>query len=162
MKAYFAASLFTQAEADWNRRLAMTLNFHGLSVFLPQDEAIPFVDISIDPPNVDGRGIFHLNVDNLLESDVIIAALEGTDPDSGASWECGAAYIAEIPIIGIRSDFRKAGDCEGSPVNLQVGFSVNEWVFIKHSDDMTVTAGKIFNAVMKVTGHDIRVVEDEN
>jgi nucleoside 2-deoxyribosyltransferase len=50
----------------------------------------------------------------------------GLDPDSGTSWEAGFMYALGIPMLGLRTDFRLAGDNDGSSVNLMVEESIKE------------------------------------
>ena len=52
-------------------------------------------------------------------SDVIVANVDGPDPDSGTCWEIGYAYRKK-PIILYRTDFREAGDAANAPVNLMM------------------------------------------
>jgi len=54
------------------------------------------------------------------ECDAMTAVLDGPDVDSGTASEIGYAAARGKTIIGYRSDFRPAGDNEGSVVNLQV------------------------------------------
>jgi uncharacterized protein (DUF952 family)/nucleoside 2-deoxyribosyltransferase len=50
----------------------------------------------------------------------IFAVLDGTDVDSGTAAEIGYASGLGRPIVGLRTDFRMAGDNAAAPVNLQV------------------------------------------
>ena len=56
----------------------------------------------------------------IRKCDVIVAVLDGADVDSGTASEIGFAYALGKRIYGYRGDFRRAGDNEGSIVNLQV------------------------------------------
>lgn len=58
----------------------------------------------------------------IRECDVIVAVLDGADVDSGTASEIGFAYALGKRIYGYRGDFRRAGDNEGSIVNLQVEY----------------------------------------
>jgi len=53
-------------------------------------------------------------------SDGIFAVLDGTDVDSGTAAEIGYASGLGRTIVGLRTDFRMAGDNAAAPVNLQV------------------------------------------
>ena len=53
---------------------------------------------------------------------MVVAVLDGADVDSGTASEIGFAYALGKQIYGYRSDFRMAGDNEGSLVNLQVEY----------------------------------------
>ncbi|WP_435007773.1 nucleoside 2-deoxyribosyltransferase [Tundrisphaera lichenicola] len=103
MNLYLAGPLFTQAERAWNLRLAGLLTEAGHSVFLPQTEVQAIATLDAD-------AIFRVDVDGVRSADAIVAILDGADPDSGTSFECGLAYALGIPIIAVRTDFRAGGD----------------------------------------------------
>ena len=53
----------------------------------------------------------------------MIAFLDGSQVDNGTSWEIGyfsAGKSPEQKIIGIRTDFRRAGESEGAVVNAAI------------------------------------------
>ena len=66
------------------------------------------------------------NVKGIDRADGVVAILDGVDVDSGTASEIGYAFARGIPIFGYRSDFRQAGDNEGSIVNLQVEYFIKE------------------------------------
>jgi nucleoside 2-deoxyribosyltransferase len=103
MRLYFAGPLFTQAERDWNRRIAARLTALGHDVFLPQVEVQ-----NLDALRADA--IFTLDVDGVRSADAVVAVLDGADADSGTSFECGLAFALDIPIVVLRTDFRGGGD----------------------------------------------------
>lgn len=65
------------------------------------------------------------NKDAILESNGLVAVLDGTDVDSGTSSEIGYAAAFEKPVLGYRGDFRLSADNDGSIVNLQVEYFIN-------------------------------------
>ncbi len=70
--------------------------------------------------------IFSLCEKHLKETDVLIALLDGPLVDDGTSWEIGYFYSIRKdgqPILGIRTDFRSAGDVPGAQVNLMIDCS---------------------------------------
>ncbi len=103
MRVYFAGPLFTQAERDWNRRIASRLGALGHDVFLPQDEVHNLASLRAD-------AVFALDVGGVRSADAMVAVLDGADADSGTSFECGLAYALGIPIVVLRTDFRGGGD----------------------------------------------------
>ena len=103
MRLYFAGPLFTQAERDWNRRIAARLVAIGHDVFLPQQEVHNLASLQAD-------AIFALDVGGVRSADALVAVLDGADADSGTSFECGLAFALNIPIIMLRTDFRGGGD----------------------------------------------------
>jgi nucleoside 2-deoxyribosyltransferase len=78
------------------------------------------------------------NKDLIIEADILVANLDGTDVDSGTAAEIGFAFAKGKTIIGYRGDFRYSGDNLGSKVNLQVEY------FIRAS------GGKICNSIEKL------------
>lgn len=103
MRIYFAGPLFSQAERSWNASIAGALARAGHEVFLPQTE-IEQLDA------LEAEAIFRLDVEGVRSSDLVVAVLDGADPDSGTSFECGLAFALGIPIVTVRTDFRAGGD----------------------------------------------------
>ncbi|MHC1788269.1 nucleoside 2-deoxyribosyltransferase [Solidesulfovibrio sp.] len=50
----------------------------------------------------------------------VVALLDGTQVDDGTAWEIGYAYARGLPIIGLRTDFRQAGDTAHSVANAMI------------------------------------------
>ena len=113
MKIYLAGPLFTTAEQEFNRQLRDLLENAGHQVWLPQEH---------EPRERPAQAIFETDVAGLDASEVVVANMDGPDPDSGTCWECGYAYKKK-PIILFRTDFREAGDVHGSPFNLMLSAS---------------------------------------
>jgi nucleoside 2-deoxyribosyltransferase len=101
MRVYFAGPLFTLAEREWNKRIAEGLRALGHTVFLPQEE---------EPRQLTGSAIFEMDVSGILDSDVVVAIMDGSDPDSGTCWEVGFAAGKAIPVLNVRTDFRGGGE----------------------------------------------------
>ena len=101
MRLYFAGPLFTTAERAWNAEVAAGLRAAGHEVFLPQEKE----------PGKDAAGIFAADVAAIDAAGVLVAIMDGPDPDSGTSWEVGYAYGTQKPIVLVRTDLRSlAGD----------------------------------------------------
>jgi nucleoside 2-deoxyribosyltransferase len=75
----------------------------GHKVFLPQ-AAIEQLE------TLEAEAIFRLDVEGVRSADAVVAVLDGADPDSGTSFECGLAFALGIPIVAVRTDFRAGGD----------------------------------------------------
>jgi nucleoside 2-deoxyribosyltransferase len=110
-KIYLAGPLFTIAERDFNAALARFLEGHGFDVWLPQEH---------EPRRKTAKAIFQLDVEAIDWADLIVACMDGPDPDSGTSWECGYAFAKGKPIVCYRTDFRVSGDVEDTPYNLML------------------------------------------
>lgn len=64
------------------------------------------------------------NVALIDRASAMLALLDGVDVDSGTAAEIGYA-CARIPVVGLRTDVRPAGDNEGAVVNLQVEYFIH-------------------------------------
>ena len=58
--------------------------------------------------------------DALDGCDVVVALLDGTQVDDGTAWEIGYAHARGKVVVGIRTDFRQAGDTRYSVVNAMI------------------------------------------
>lgn len=114
MKIYLAGPLFTLAERQFNLQMAGGLRAHGHEVWVPQENEPPHKDADM------GLKIFQKDVEGLEFADIIVACMDGPDPDSGTCWECGWAYAKNKPVITFRTDFRADGDVPGAPFNLML------------------------------------------
>ena len=110
-KIYLAGPLFSHAEQGFNAELARFLEGHGFEVWLPQEH---------EPRDKTAAAIFAMDVEAIDWADMVVACMDGPDPDSGTAWECGYAYAKGKPIVCYRTDFRIAGDTEGAPYNLML------------------------------------------
>jgi nucleoside 2-deoxyribosyltransferase len=75
--------------------------------------------------------IFSRCKSHLQDADLVIALLDGSQVDDGTAWEIGYFYARKSPeqkIIGIRTDFRRAGESEGALVNPMIECSCDRIV----------------------------------
>lgn len=100
-RIYLAGPLFSAAERAFNADLARALTQRGWNVFLPQNE----VPVGTPPDT-----IFEVDRDGVIESDAVVAIVDGAQADDGTAWECGYAYALSIPVMLLRTDFRARGD----------------------------------------------------
>src|ERR1700744_4389253 len=110
-KLYFAGPLFSFAEQSFNAETARFLESRGFEVWLPQEH---------EPRTKTARAIFERHKAGIDQADMVIACMDGPDPDSGTAWECGYAFAKRKPIVCYRTDFRLSGDTEGAPYNLML------------------------------------------
>jgi nucleoside 2-deoxyribosyltransferase len=110
MKIYLAGPLFTTAEREFNARLAKLLRDQGHEVWLPQES---------EQRSMTARQIFEKDVEGVDWAEVVVANMDGPDPDSGTCWECGYAYKKK-PVIVFRTDFRAGDDPDKAPYNLML------------------------------------------
>ncbi|MCW6676874.1 nucleoside 2-deoxyribosyltransferase [Aerococcaceae bacterium NML180378] len=106
-KLYFASPLFTEMEVAFNAQLATRIRQHfpEMDVFLPQEQ------MAINDKNAyaDAKMIAQYDTQAVLESDVVLAILDGQIIDPGVASEIGVAYQAGIPVIGLYTDVRQQG-----------------------------------------------------
>lgn len=133
---YLASGLFTRAEIDYNWKLYEALTEKGFKVLLPQ----AFCDGLTSPFD-----IFEACVMNLQSADVVIANLEGTDVDSGTSWECGYSFAKNIPIIAIRTDFRQRGDDDG--LNCMLSQSIDSIIYPEPDESIKSIVDQIISDI---------------
>lgn len=113
MKIYMAAPLFTTAERLFNELVGSELRVRGHEVYLPQD---------FPQTGQTAKSLFEALVWRVLNwADVVVANMDGPDPDSGTCWECGAAY-KRVPVVAFRTDFRQIDD-GFPPYNLMIAQS---------------------------------------
>jgi nucleoside 2-deoxyribosyltransferase len=124
MRIYLAGPLFTAAECDFNRRLTERLRQAGHDVFLPQEK---------EQREKGAPEIFASDVAGIDWAEVVVANMDGPDPDSGTCWECGYAY-GKKPIILFRTDFRAADEPGRAPYNLMLAESANVRLNLAHAD----------------------------
>jgi nucleoside 2-deoxyribosyltransferase len=92
------------------------LKKYGYEVWRPQ---------SNEPRDQSAKAIFRKDVEGLDWCDVVIANMDGPDPDSGTCWECGYAYRKKRLIL-YRTDFRALIDSTGAPYNLMMSESATK------------------------------------
>jgi len=139
MKIYLAGPLFTAAEQEFNRRLGDLLEGAEHEVWLPQEH---------EPRERSAKAIFETDVAGLNQAQVLVANMDGPDPDSGTCWECGHAY-GKKPIILFRTDFREAGDVPGSPFSLMLSASADK-VILAPLASVEELAGQILSELAEL------------
>lgn len=154
MKIYVAGPLFTTAERDLNRQVAELLESLGHTVFLPQAHEVELRDKE-EPL---AAAIFRQDWTQVEAADLILANLDGPDPDSGTCWEVGFAYARGKRIVGYRTDFRQASDLPGTRVNLMLDASV-EWLTMPGPTTIETTTAEVLQALRVRFTPAVKVVE---
>ena len=137
MRVYFAGPLFSAAERDWNAALAAALREAGHEVFLPQENEM----------GMDAAGIFRTDVGGIDWADVVVAIMDGPDPDAGTAWEVGYAY-GKKPIILVRTDIRGGSGSVG-PYNAMLTESATLRLDLPYAP-MTEIAAQVADALRRV------------
>ncbi|MDU9375785.1 hypothetical protein McpSp1_03640 [Methanocorpusculaceae archaeon Sp1] len=106
-RIYLAAPLFSEAQRVYNQALADLLSSRCYEVHLPQ---------KLDTAESRGEGreefIYHQNLSDLRDSDIVVAVIDGSDADSGTAWEMGYATALGKRVIAVRTDFRQYSERE--------------------------------------------------
>ncbi len=146
MRIYLAGPLFTQAEWQWNERLAQELGEHSLDVILPQRGAQPMLS---GEKAFNAEALFTANIESIENADAVVAIFDGPDVDSGTAWECGYAFKAMKPVVGVRTDIRAGGDDPKAGTNLMVSRSCGATVAVPLANrtDLSSVARAIAEAI---------------
>jgi len=153
MKIYLAGPLFTVAERDFNARLAALLRKAGHEVWLPQES---------EQRLMSAKEIFAKDVEGVDSAEVVVANMDGPDPDSGTCWECGYAYRKK-PIVIFRSDFRAAHEPGKAAFNLMLTESAVRYLDVAYADrenlvaaDLEFVARKLIEALTDLANAGMR------
>lgn len=140
MRLYLAGPLFTAAERRFNEDLAAWFRIEGYDVFNPQE----YEPRDFSSPVALTNEIFKVDKEGIDWADVVVANMDGPDPDSGTAWECGYAYGIGKPVVTYRTDFRGSGEAFGIPFNIMMlGSSELAYATSTPVDRIAVIAGAI-------------------
>ncbi len=115
---YQAGPLFSQAEKEFHYKLSAALRSAGHEVVWPGD-LLTEAEIAAAGPGAIGR-IFSSCKEAIDRSTIVVALLDGPQIDDGTAWEIGYAYAKGLPIYGLRTDFRQAGDTKFNRMNSMI------------------------------------------
>ncbi|ALS00934.1 nucleoside 2-deoxyribosyltransferase [Enterococcus silesiacus] len=107
MKLYFAGPMFAKSDLLYNEFLVKKIREldRSLEVYLPQENGA----INDKAAYADSKMIALADTEKVLESDLLVAVLDGITIDAGVASEIGVAYAKNIPIIGLYTDTRQQG-----------------------------------------------------
>ncbi|WP_243439363.1 nucleoside 2-deoxyribosyltransferase [Fundidesulfovibrio soli] len=118
-RIYLAGPLFCEGTRAWHRATKARIEAEtGRGVVWPYE--------LFDPEDIPGWGqdaprkVMEACRDALAVCSLVVALLDGPQVDDGTAWEIGFAHARCIPVIGVRTDFRLAGDVPGSLVNAMI------------------------------------------
>jgi hypothetical protein len=108
MRIYMAGAMFTEADKQYNLRLAERLRSHGFDVYCP-NESEPINDKS--RTDVTGKMIYDFDIAELEASNVVLLQVS---EDSGSNWEAGymdalSKYVDAnrwYGVLGMATDIR--------------------------------------------------------
>lgn len=116
MKIYQAGPLFTSPECHWHNHMKSDFEAAGHDVFWPGTTSDVLTLKSEEVPAF----VFKHCKDGIDNAEIVVALLDGPQVDDGTAWECGYAYASGKPVIGIRTDFRPAGENKFVRVNTMI------------------------------------------
>ena len=104
---YCAGPLFSQAEREFNVKVAEALREKGFDVFLPQEHS----ETGSVPDTDEKRrkllcGFFAKDIEAIERSDILLIIMDGRVPDEGACFELGYAYARGKICVGLKTDTR--------------------------------------------------------
>lgn len=107
MKLYFAGPMFAEADLRYNDYLVKKIRElnPSLEVYLPQENGA----INDKTAYANSKMIALADTEKVLESDLLVAVLDGITIDAGVASEIGVAYAKNIPMIGFYTDTRQQG-----------------------------------------------------
>jgi nucleoside 2-deoxyribosyltransferase len=110
IKIYLAGPLFSSGDISWSREIKRAIL-----------ERFPQLEV-VWPYEISGEDIFSTNLKALDKCTYIVAILDGAQVDDGTAWEVGYHYARRGRdfVLGIRTDFRRAGERDGSQVNAMI------------------------------------------
>ncbi len=112
---YLSGPIFSQAEIEWAGRVKSLIEKR----FKSRVDVVWPHEIASGPP----EKIFRDNLQALDQCPIVIAILDGPQVDDGTAWEVGYHYARGGKVLGIRTDFRNAGEAPQSRTNAMVEFS---------------------------------------
>ena len=115
---YQAGPLFSEAEQAFHRALSVRLRDAGHEVIWPGD-LLTEKQIDEAGPHAPSL-IFNACRDAIDRCNCVVALIDGTQVDDGTAWEIGYAYAKGLPIYGLRTDFRQAGDTKYNYANSMI------------------------------------------
>lgn len=107
MKIYCAGPLFSQAEREFNEKVAKVLRDEGFEVFLPQENSKLTEILDTDEKRRKVlTGFFAKDIEAIDGCDVLLIIMDGRVPDEGACFELGYAYARGKICVGLKTDTR--------------------------------------------------------
>ncbi|MGQ9460411.1 MAG: nucleoside 2-deoxyribosyltransferase [Candidatus Bathyarchaeaceae archaeon] len=115
MRVFLAAPLFSEAERNFNSKVAKRLRDEGFQVWLAQES--PFIHKGTPKEK---KKIYEADISALKACDVVVAVLDGAEVDSGVAFEMGYATALGKPMIGLKTDHRTFSKMEDVNLMLEV------------------------------------------
>lgn len=106
MKIYFANGLFSDADLAYNEKIVKTIRneIPGIEVYLPQEN----MSINDKSKSASASDIYLGDAQNLDESDILVAVLDGVTIDPGVAAEIGYMRAKNKTILALYTDTRES------------------------------------------------------
>lgn len=148
MKGYLATHFFNEAGFEWTAKLAEKIRKEtGIELYVPQEND-EINDKEKNDATITDVAIYEADTEELLDSNILIACLDGVDIDSGVSAEIGLFsgyieavkrnYIYDKPriIIAIYTDMRRHGTGDNHHyINLYTKGACSKFGKVVHNSD---------------------------
>lgn len=148
MKIYLAGPLFSEAERAWLASTRERIEALGRERGARVSVIWPYELITLGEIETLGarakEEIFRRCRAALDEADLLVALLDGPQVDDGTAWEIGyfhAARPGTARILGVRTDFRRAGEAEGSLVNAMIECSCTR--IVQSTEDLLAAVSSL-------------------
>ncbi len=107
MNIYWANSIFSQADRDFNSTCVMQLRELSYTVLSPQDK--PF---NHPQGKSDAAQIFKTDTEAIQDCDILVACIDQESINCGVACEIGIAWCWNKHIVALYTDFRqfRSGD----------------------------------------------------
>lgn len=145
MKIYFAAPLFAQSDLLYNQKLVEKIRQQqpDATIYLPQENAA----INDKSAYADSKMIALADTEKVLESDLMIAILDGITIDAGVASEIGVAYGKNIPILGLYTDTRQQGSDNQQKIQALQTVAENQFHYTNlHTIGLIKLNGQVVNS----------------
>lgn len=90
-KIFIAGPIFSEGERNYNLQIDSICREMGYQTFMAQRDVGIVTDNNLE-------AAFNSDLNNLKNSDIIVANLDGVDVDSGTAWEIGYAFYQKITL----------------------------------------------------------------
>lgn len=108
LKIYIAAPLFNQQERVFNKSIKERL-IDKFNVYLPQEDGLLLEDLlrqGVETCTAEER-IFSADIQAMLESDILLAILDGAYIDEGVAFELGYMKAINKKCVALQTDIRR-------------------------------------------------------
>lgn len=161
MKIYLANSLFSQADIQYNDYLADLIRKIDTTIdlYVPQENN----EINDKQAYADSKMIAQADTDKLVDSDLVVAVLDGNTIDNGVASEIGVAYAKEIPIVGLYTDTRQQGADNKKKLKALGQIAENQFHYVNlYTTGLVKLDGTIVNSVEDVLSNIKKYLDAES